>query len=97
MEITQSTMLADIDITEQNGKVRKFSISYIKKNGEYRHYQELSKDFKPVTPSKSNSTGKKNNYRVKEKGILRVYDHEQALQISLLIDGIIEYNNQRVV
>lgn len=95
-EISQKAMLAEIDIAmDEDSKPICFELEYITKEGEYRHYKKLGKNFKKPTTSKAEPK-KTNNYRVKEKGVIRVYDFEEETQKTLLIDSIISFNKMRV-
>lgn len=97
-EISQSAMLAEIDIiTSEDDKAVVFSMEYITSEGEYRSYPRLAKNFKPATNTQAKKTDKTNNYRVKEKGDLRVWDFDEGHPRTLKIDGIIFYNGMKVV
>lgn len=96
MEISQRAMLAEMDIVlDENYESVFFEIEYITQSGEYRKYSKLGKNYK-----KDKIEGNKvktNNYRVKEKGVLRVFDFVEQTYRTLLIDSIISFNKMRVV
>ena len=95
LEISQTAMLNDMDITtNDNDEPRKFSITYISKQGICKEYPSLSKNYKPISNSEKTKT---NNYRVKEKGIRRLYDHTDGEEKSFIIDFITHYNGALVV
>lgn len=96
-EISQSAMLAEIDITVIDDKPVTFSMEYITSEGDYRNYPSLAKNFKPPTNEQAKKTDKKNNYRIKEKGDLRVWDFIAGHNRTLKIDGIIFFNGMKVV
>jgi hypothetical protein len=96
-EISQTAMLAEIDITVVDDTPVVFSVEYITSEGEYRNYPRLAKNFKPATNKQAKKTDKTNNYRVKEKGDLRVWDFVEGHPRTLKIDGIIFYNQMKVV
>ncbi len=96
-EISQTAMLSEIDVTVVDDTPVTFYLEYITTEGEYRQYPKLAKNFKPATNVQAKKTDKTNNYRVKEKGDLRIWDFVENHPRTLKIDGIIFYNGMKVV
>jgi recombination DNA repair RAD52 pathway protein len=94
-QISQQAMLYDMDITVEGDTPRQFSMVYVKEDGTVRQYDSMSKGFKPKTTI--NATAKKNNYHLKSKGDIRLYDHNDKTTKTFKIDFITVYNGSRVV
>lgn len=104
-KISVSAMLAEIDT--KNGELEFFSIAFCKAGrdendqdrGKIKTINQCLKGYKNQEPHTPKPTGesKKTLYRIKEKGILLVFDFEKQQHISIIIDLIIFYNNKIVI
>lgn len=106
-KIGLSAFLAEIDINIADDKPHTFSIEFVKagknqkapERGKIKKIENAYKSYKPKTEQKqyAPNDNKKDFYRVKEKGILLLYDNDKKEHFSVIIDLITKYNEYVVI
>jgi hypothetical protein len=105
-KISITAFLSEIDQNIEGQKPKIFSLQFVKagkdendiERGKIKKVDRCSKSFKYSSNQQSETaTPKKTFYRIKEKGVLLLFNHDTSKNFTVIIDLVTHYNEMKII